>query len=382
MKKTYLLTPGPTQIPEAILAGFARPVLHHRTPAFKTLLEETRAGLRQLFGTGQDVLLLACSGTGTMDSAVSNLFCRGDAVITVNGGKFGERWTRIARAYGLAPIELELEPGEAVEPARLEELIRKTPGARAVLFQASETSTGVRMPTREICQIARAAGLLSVCDGITACGVFDLPMDDWEIDVLMTASQKALMLPPGLGIIALSERAWEASRGSDLPKFYFDLSRERESQRENQTAWTPAISLIQGLRESLRLLQEEGLPEVYRRHERLAEATRAGVRALGLELLARHSPSPAVTAVRTPPGIRDGKQIPRLLRDKHGVVIAGGQEELEGKIFRLSHFGYCGPFDITTALAALELTLAELGHPLELGTGVGAALRVFKESGL
>lgn len=379
MRKTYLLTPGPTQIPETISAGFARPIIHHRTPAFMALFEDVKARLKYLFQTKQDVLILTCTGTGAMDAAVSNLFRKGDTVITLNAGKFGERWTKIAKAYGLNPVEIESEPGESIGPKQIEQAVRANPGARAILFQASETSTGVKLPTQEICEIAKDAGMLSVCDAITAAGVFNLPMDEWGIDVLVTGSQKALMIPPGLAMIALSEKAWAMAEQCDLPHFYFDLKKERAGLSKNQTAWTPAISLIQGLAESLKMIQDEGLQNTFKRHELLARATRAGVQAMGLELLAKKSPSEAVTAVRVPASIKDGKALPKLMRDKYGVTIIGGQDELEGKIIRLSHFGYCDKFDVTTALCCLELALNELGHKVEYGKGVGAALKIFAE---
>jgi aspartate aminotransferase-like enzyme len=380
MKKTYLLTPGPTAIPESVRSVFSQPIIHHRTPAFEKIFEDVKAGLQYLFQTKQDVLMLAATGTGAMDAAVSNLFKKGDTVITINGGKFGERWTKIAKAYGLVPQEIKLAWGEAVTPTQLEAAIKQHPTAKAVLFQASETSTGTRMPTQEICEIARQAGLLSICDAITACGVFELPMDAWGIDVLITGSQKALMLPPGLAMIALSDRAWAANATSDLPRFYFDLARERKSLPSNQTAWTPAITLIQGLQESLRLLREEGLENVFKRHELLARATRAGCAVLGLEPLARTSPSNAVTAALLPASIGDGKKVPKLLRDKYGITIVGGQDQYEGKIVRLSHFGYCDKFDIVTVISGLELVLSELGHPVEFGRAVGAVLKVFAEA--
>ncbi len=376
MKKTYLLTPGPTPIPGEILAGFAKPIIHHRTPPFKALMKDVRSQLQRLFQTKQDVLLLASTGTGAMEAALINLFQPGDAVITVNGGKFGERWTHLANAYGLKPLEIRLTPGQAVTVEQVREALQSSPGAKAILFQASETSTGVRMPTEALCKLAREKNILSVCDAITACGVFDLPMDAWGIDVLITGSQKALMLPPGLAMLALSDRAWAACEKASLPRFYFDLRLEKKAQAQDQTAWTPAISLIQGLNESLKMILDEGLPRVFERHERLAQATRAAVKALGLEILAKDSPSTAVTAVLAPAQGPDGKKIVSHLRDRHGVFIAAGQDELESKIFRLSHFGYCGPFDVTTAISALELTLHELGYPVRFGAGVGAALEV------
>jgi len=377
MRKTYLLTPGPTSIPENISAIFARPIIHHRTPAFQQVFDDVKSKLKYLFQTQQDVLILSCSGTGAMDAAVSNLFKKGDTVITINVGKFGERWTKIAQAYGLNVVEILGEAGESIEPDQVQEVIKAHSHARAILFQASETSTGVKLPTREICQLAQAAKMISVCDAITACGVFELPMDEWGIDVLITGSQKALMIPPGLAMIALSEKAWGMTETSDLPHFYFDLAKERKGLPKNQTAWTPAISLIQGLQESLRMIQEEGLENVFKRHDLLARATRNAVHAVGLELLAKKHPSNAVTAVKLPSSIADGKAVPKLMRDKYGVTIVGGQDELEGKIIRLSHFGYCDKFDITTAISALELVLNELGHRVEFGKGVGAALKTF-----
>ncbi len=378
MKKTYLLTPGPTPLPEPVLRALGSPLIHHRTPAFQKLFEEVKAGLQQVFQTRQEVLMLASTGTGAMDAAVCNLFSPGQKVITVNGGKFGERWGEIARAYGLDVVELKTPRlGDPVDLSTLRDTVRTHSDARAILFQASETSTGVLMPTSEICEIARRANMLSVCDAITACGVYDLPMDRWEIDVLITGSQKALMIPPGMAFIALSPRAWQACENARLPRFYFDLRKERTSWARNQSAWTPATSHVMALRESVKLILEEGLPKVFARHQKLAKASRAAVEAMGLEILAKRSPSPAVTAVVVPSTIKDGKAIPRLMREKYGVTIAGGQGELEGKIFRLSHFGYCDLFDISTGIASLELVLNELGHPVEFGKGTGAALKVF-----
>ncbi len=380
MKKNYLLAPGPTPVPERVAAILGQPIPHHRTPGFERSFAEVREGLKWIFQTKAEVILLTATGTGAMDAAVSNLFRRGEKVVTVNGGKFGERWTKIAKVYGLAPVEMKLEAGDAVDPAALAKVLDANLDAKAVLFQASETSTGSRMPVKEITELAKKRGMLSVCDAITALGVMDLPMDAWGVDVMITGSQKAMMIPPGLAFIALSDAAWKKSETSDLPKFYFDLAKERKAHETNQTAWTPAISLVLGLAESLRMLKEEGLPEVFKRHETLARATRAAIAALGLELLAKKSPSPAVSAVVVPPTVKDGKKIPKLMRDKYGVTIAGGQDELEGKIFRLSHFGYCGEFDITTGISCLELVLAELGHPVVFGTGVGAALKIFAEA--
>lgn len=378
MKKTYLLTPGPTPLPESVVSTFARPIMHHRTADFEKLFAQVRAGLKKVFQTDNEVLMLAATGSGAMDAAVSNLFKKGDKVLTINGGKFGDRWTKISKVYGLNPVELKLERGSAPSVAQIRDLVNANRDAKALLFQASETSTGVQFPTEEIAKICREANLLSVCDAITALGVFHLPMDAWGLDVVISGSQKAFMIPPGLAFIALSASAWSAVESSDLPKFYFNLNKERQSQAKNQTAWTPAISLIQGLAESLRIIEEEGLEKCFKRHDLLARATRAGVSAIGLELLSK-SPSTAVTAVKVPSSIANGKLIPKTMREKYGCVITGGQDELEGKIFRLSHFGYVGPFDITTGLSCLELVLNELGYKCEYGKSVGAALKVISE---
>jgi aspartate aminotransferase-like enzyme len=373
MKKTYLLTPGPTAIPESVHATFAKPIIHHRTPEFENLFSSLQKKLQQIFETSSQVLTLSCTGTGAMEAAIVNLFSPGETVITINGGKFGERLSLICQKYQLNVIEIKLERGRSVDLAALEKTLQENPKTQAILFQASETSTGAKMPTEQIVKLSKRYGVLTLCDAITACGVFKLPMDAWGIDVLMTGSQKAFMLPPGLAFIAFSDAAWAKSETSTLPKFYFNLTKEKTAQAKNQTAWSPATSLLQGLDVSLDLILKDGLDKTFNRHRILAEATRAGVQALGLELLAE-TPSEAVTAVKVPPSITEGKKIPKLLRDRWGITITGGQDELEGKIIRLSHFGYCGPFDIVTAISGLELVLKELGYPLNLGSGVAAVL--------
>ncbi len=381
MKKPYLLTPGPTVLPESVVTSFAQPILHHRSPEFEALFSQVREDIKYVFQTQQDVLILSCTGTGAMEASITNLFCPGDKVITLNAGKFGERWTKLSKTYGLNPIEIFIERGQTLDPKKLQETIAAHKDAKAVLFQAHETSTGVVLPTQEICKLARDAGMLSICDAITATGAFHLPMDEWGIDVVISGSQKAMMIPPGLAFIALSEKAWKAAETSTIPHFYFDLKKERKAHAKHQTAWTPAVSLIQGLKEALRLIHEEGLDHRFKRHQMLAKATRAGMEALGLELLSQ-VPSPSVTAVKIPESLANGKKIPSIMREKYGVTIAGGQDDLAGKILRLSHFGYIGEFDITTGLACLELTLFDLGHPVKFGSSVGAALEVFSKEGL
>jgi len=377
MIKKYLLAPGPTPVPESVLLAMAQPIFHHRTPQFEALFAETSQSLQKLFKTTQDVLMLASSGSGAMEAAVTNTTSPGDRVLVVNGGKFGERWGKIAAAYGLAVTEIKVEWGSAVDPVAIQRALKERPETKLVLMQGSETSTTALHPVAEVAKITRETDTLLVVDGITAVGVLDVPMDAWGIDVLLTGSQKALMLPPGLAFIALSERAWKAVGAAKTPRFYFDLKRERDNQQKHTTAWTPAISLIFGLHESLRLMFAEGLEEVFARHDRLARATRAGAQALGLKLVAPDAPSPATTGIFLPDGV-PGKLV-GYLRDKVGITFAGGQDQLKGKICRIAHLGYIGSFDIVTAMAALEMGMAAFGKPVELGKGVGAAQKVLMD---
>jgi aspartate aminotransferase-like enzyme len=376
--KSYLLAPGPTPVPPEVLAAMSVPMVHHRTPQFGAIMAAVQSGLQRLFGTSEEVLLLAASGTGAMESAVSNLLSAGDEAVFVNGGKFGERWGKICRAYGVVAHEVTVEWGRAVTPAAVAAALDAHPKAKAVYMQASETSTCVLHPVAAVAELTRRRDVLLVVDGITAVGVVDLPMDRLGIDVLITGSQKALMLPPGLALLALSARAWEATRTATCPRFYFDLAKERQGVRDRSTAWTPAISLVRGLAVALEMMLAEGLENVYARHDRLARATRAGATALGLRLVAPDAPSPAATAVFVPDGV-DGGALVKYLRDRMHVTFAGGQDQLKGKIVRLSHLGYVGAFDVVTGLAALELALAHFDAAVTLGAGVGAAEAVLRE---
>lgn len=375
MIKHYLLAPGPTPVPPRVLLAMAHPIIHHRTPQFSALFGEAREGLRWLFQTKQDVLMLAASGTGAMESAVTNCFSVGDEVLVVNGGKFGERWLKLCKAFEVTPIEIKVEWGQAVRVEQIEEALRAHPNVKGVLVQASETSTTAVHPIKALAALTRQRDVLLVVDGITAVGVYDLPMDDWGIDVLITGSQKALMLPPGLAFIALSERAWARTKSSAQRRFYFDLARERDNQAKNTTAWTPAISLVIGVREALAMLQEEGLPQVFARQERSARATQAAAAALGLRLVAPENPSPAATGIYVPDGV-DGGKLVAYLRDRMHVTLAGGQDHLKGRIVRIAHLGYIGVFDTIAAVAALEMALRHFGHPVTLGRGVAAAEEV------
>jgi aspartate aminotransferase-like enzyme len=378
MIKHYLLSPGPTPIPNEVTLAMAETMIHHRTPQFNQVFEEARQGLKKLFGTQNDVLMLASSGTGAMEAAVSNLFSPGDKVLVVNGGKFGERWLNIANAFGLNPVEIRVEWGRAVKVEEVEKQLKIHPDTRGVMIQASETSTTTLHPVREIAKVTRN-GPLFLVDGVTAVGVLPVPVDDWGIDALVTGSQKALMLPPGLAFIALSDRAWEATKKARLPRFYFDLNLERKNQQKGSGAFTPAVSLVFGLRASLNMMEREGLDRVYARHSRMARATRAAATALGLKLLAPESPSPAATGVFLPDGM-DADKVLDYLRDRMNITLAEGQDQLKGKVIRIAHVGYMGAFDVITAVAALEMALRKFGKEIPFGCGVAAAEEVLMEA--
>lgn len=378
MQKRYLLAPGPTQIPPEVLLKMAEPILHHRNPLFEEIVAEVREGLKWLFGTQNEVLIFASSGTGAMEGAVTNMLSPGDKAIVVRSGKFGDRWANICKAYGIQAIEINVPWGDEIDPALVEKALKENPDAKAVYTHATETSTGVRYPVKEVAAIVKNyPNTICVIDGITGVGVFELPMDEWGIDILVAGSQKAFMLPPGLAFAGVSNKAWEMSKTSKIPRFYFNWTKELANLQKNQTNFTPAISLIVGLRESLRMMREDGLEKIYKRAEILARATREGAIALGLKPFAKN-PSPAVTAIYAPEGI-DGQAIYKSLWKKYGVTGAGGQDHLKGKIFRVATLGYADKYDVVTALSALELTLKDLGHNFQMGAGVGRALEVLQE---
>jgi aspartate aminotransferase-like enzyme len=336
----------------------ARPIIHHRNPEFADIFSRVNENLKYLFQTEQDVYTLTSSGTGAMESAVCNLLSSGDKVIFVNGGKFGERWGKICAAFGVNAVEIKVEWGRAVEPGQVRDALRGNPDAKAVFVTHSETSTGVFTDVKEIAQVVKEnSDAIIVVDGISSVGAHEMYMDRWGLDVVITGSQKGLMIPPGLSFIALSDRAWRFVERSNLPKFYFSLKRARESLESGDTPWTPAVALIVALDIALEMIRREGLENVWRRHERLARAVRAGCRAIGLKLFG-HPPSNAVTAVCFPEGI-DVKEFSRILKYRYGITIAGGQEHLRGKIFRISHLGYYDELDIVGVISAIEMALLD-----------------------
>jgi len=377
MMKRYLMAPGPTPIPVEALLAMSRPILHHRAPEYEQIFSEVRDRLKFLFQTSTEVLVFAASGTGAMEAAVVNTLSPGDKALVVRGGKFGERWGEICQAYGVNLEVIDVEWGDPVDPALIEAALKRDPSIKAVFVTHSETSTGTLNDLKAIAQIVSRTPALLIADVVTSLGVTDVQVDAWGIDVAAAGSQKGIMLPPGLAFCTVSDKAWGMVARSKLPRFYFDFAAEKKNIEKNQNAFTPAVSLLVALRETLKLIQEEGLANVFARHDRLARATRAGATALGLELYSR-APTPAVTAIKAPAGI-DGGNIVKTLRTKHGITIAGGQSQLKGKIFRISHMGYVDTYDIVTAISALEITLSGLGYPVELGAGVKAAESILME---
>jgi aspartate aminotransferase-like enzyme len=377
VKKIRLLTPGPTPVPERLSLRMARPIVHHRSPEFEAVFARVREGLQWLFQTRQDVMVFAASGTGAMEAAFVNFLRKGDTAIVVDGGKFGERWGKFAKAYGVNAVILKCEWGHPVQAAAVEQALRENPQAKAVYVQANESSTGVYHPVQQLAQVTARTGAILVVDAISALGAMPLPMDGWGIDVLVSAGHKALGLPPGIAFLAASEKAWKLNESADLPRFYFDLKRERDSQRKNQTAWTPAIALVEGLDESLAMFREEGLENVFARHERMARAARAAMQALGLTLYSK-SPSAAMTTVLAPDGV-DSEKLVKHLFANYGIKLVGGQDAAKGRIFRIAHLGYFDDFDVLVVVGAVERGLHDLGAKLQLGAGLTAAQKSFAE---
>ena len=375
MQKKYLMAPGPTPVPSEVLLAQARPMIHHRTPDFNQVVRECVEGLKYVFQTeASDVLIFASSGTGAMESAVVNCFSPGDKVIVSYNGKFGQRMEQISKAYGLSVTVLEYGWQQVVNPADIADFLKQNPDTRGVIVTQSETSSGVLNDVQAIGEIVKDyPECVLIVDSITGIGAVDCQTDAWGLDVVMTGSQKGLMLPPGLAAVTVSPKAWQAYQRSSLPKFYFDWKKYQKNLQDDTTPFTPAVSLMIGLAEALKLMREEGLENIIARHARLAEATRQGCEALGLELFAPpEGRGNAVTPVWVPEGI-DGKKLVSTMKNKYGVTIAGGQDDYAGRIFRVGHLGYFGDFDIITTLAALEMSLKELSYQFEPGSGIKAA---------
>jgi serine---pyruvate transaminase len=377
--KRYLLTPGPTPVPPVVLAAMSQPILHHRTAEFRTILARTLERLALVYRTAGDVLLFTSSGTAGMESAVANLCSPGERVVVVSAGNFGERWVSLAEAYGLDAVVVRYEWGETPSADDVASALEDAGGATAVFCTHSETSTGVVADVGEIAARVRPSGALTVVDAISSLGAVPLETDAWGLDAVVAGSQKALMTPPGLATVAISERAAADAKTSRTPRFYLDWARTLKAQREEPPVnpFTPAISLILGLDAALGLIVEQGLEAAFERHVRLGRACRAGVKAMGLELFSPDEDrSAVVTAIRMPPEI-DGKDVIRAVSERHGITLEGGRGPLVGKIVRVGHIGYVDVFDVSAALTALELVLAELGADVERGVAATAALEAY-----
>ncbi|MGD2174081.1 MAG: alanine--glyoxylate aminotransferase family protein [Candidatus Brocadiaceae bacterium] len=374
MKKNYMFTPGPTMVPHEVLLAEAAPMIHHRTAEFSRILEETTEGLKKLFGTEQDVYTIMGSGTAAMEAAVANVCSPGEKAICAPAGKFGQRWAELCEAYGCAVVNVELEWGESLTAEQVKAVLGEHPDARAMYITQSETSTGALTDVEAVAAVTRQSDTLLAIDAITGVGVHPCRMDGWGVDIVVSGSQKGCMTPPGLGFIAVSPRTWDVVEACTSPRYYLDLRLMKKSWGKTTTPFTAAVSLVRGLRKALEMMFAEGLEQVYARHARLAEATRAAAAAMGLELVA-DNPVNGVTAVYGPDGIDTGELVNRM-RDEHGVQLAGGQAHLKGRIIRIGHMGYVSEEDLLVAIGTLERALRDAGCELEPGAGLRAAQEV------
>jgi aspartate aminotransferase-like enzyme len=376
LKKQRLLTPGPTPLLPQALHAMMGSDIHHRTEDFRKLYREVLAGLKVVFGTANDVLILVSSGTGALEASVTNFLSPGDRVVICSAGKFGERWIELADAYGLQPIVLQAEYGDAVDPERVEAALQAHPETRAVMVQASETSTGAAHDVESMGKMVAKTDALFLVDAITGMGTMPLDIDGWGIDACIGGSQKAFMIPPGMAFLSVSDKAWRAAERSKLPKVYFDLKRERKNAAKGETTWTPNTSLVIALAEALKYIQSLGMDQLIENAQMLARATRAAAASLGLALFAPNSPSSAVTAIRAPKGMNSGV-IVKEFRERFGSIIANGQGEMKGQIFRIAHLGYFDVSDLFAVIAQLEIILAANGIAVNFGTGVAAVQNVY-----
>lgn len=374
--KTRLFTPGPVMVPEKVLLKMAEPVFHHRTPEYEALFEDICAKLKRVFMTESDVFTLASSGTGAMEAAVVNILSRGDKAVAVRGGKFGERWYEICTAYGIETIPLDVEWGRAVTPEQLKKVLDDNPGVKAVFTTQSETSTGVLTDLKAIGEVMKGYEAVLVTDAVSGLGAHEFRPDEWGVDVVATGSQKTLMLPPGLGFISVSSRVWNRVEQANLPRYYWDLRKYKKNLDKKQNPFTPPVTLLVGLQESLNMILAEGMENMWKRHALTARAMRAGVEALGLSIFPK-DPSNVLTTVALPAGVDGGKLVKAL--KKNGIFPAGGQDQLKGKIIRIAHIGYLDEYDVLTALSGLELSLRDVGYSFTPGSSVQAAQRVLVE---
>ena len=372
-----LMIPGPTPVPENVLLALAKHPIGHRSGEFSQIMADVTANLKWLHQTQNDVLMLTVSGTGAMEAGMINFFSPGDRVVVVHNGKFGERWAEVAKAFALDVQEVTAPWGQPIDPNDLKSALAAdtAKAIKGVIVTHSETSTGVINDLETMAKDIKAHGALIIVDAVTSLGAVNVPIDEWSLDVVCSGSQKGFMIPPGLGFVTVSSKAWAAYKVAKLPRYYMDLGKYSKDAAKNTTPFTPPVNLIFALQVALKMMQAEGLEQIFARHQRLMHATRAAVTAMGLDLYAPDGHgSPAITAVA--PTTVDAEQVRSVMKKKFDIVLAGGQDHLKGKIFRIGHLGFVCDRDILTAIAALEATLAELGHTGTPGAGVAAAAQV------
>ncbi|MDH5717824.1 MAG: alanine--glyoxylate aminotransferase family protein [Spirochaetia bacterium] len=374
MRKKYLLAPGPVQAPPEVLAELAKPLIHHRTEQFENIFFQTQSLLKELFMTKLPVITFAASGTGAMEAAVVNFHSEADEVLVIRGGKFGERWGNISEAYKLKVHYIDIKWGSGIKPEEIEKYLNINKNIKSVMIQYVETSTAAMYDIENIAKVVTKTNTLLIVDAISALGVVPLPADDWKIDVIVGGSQKSLMLPPGLSFLWCSQKALSVSEKSNLPKFYFNIKKELKALEKKTTAWTPAISLIGALNTSLTMMKSYGWENLFKKNKKLMTAIHNGLKALNIELFSS-SPAVSVTAGAVPQNV-DGVKLVKDMKDIHAVTIAGGQDELKGKIFRVGTLGYVDSSDIIVFFAALEACLKSQNYKFNLGAGLSAAEKV------
>lgn len=378
IRKQRLLTPGPTPLLPKALHAMMGSDIHHRTEDFRNVYRAVLADLKEVMGTSNDIMALVASGTGAMEASASNFFSRGDKVVVCSAGKFGERWAEIAKAYGLNPVVLTAEYGDVVSTESVASALSANPDTKGVFVQASETSTGAQHDVKGMAAAIRNSDAIFVVDAITGLGTMPLDIDGWGIDVVVGGSQKSFMIPPGLAFLSVSEKAWKRADSSDLPKYYFNLKKERKNAAAGESSWTPSTSLLLALGEALKYIKGIGMDKLIENAQQLSRATREAAKVLGLELFAPNSPSSSVTALRPPKGMDSGV-IVKEYRSRFGSVIANGQGSMKGQIFRIAHLGYFDFSDLFAIVAQLELILAANNVPVEFGSGVAAVQSVYAE---
>ncbi len=363
-QEANLRIPGPTPVPPQVLAAMAKPMINHRGAEFRALLAEVTGGLRYVFGVKGDILIFPGSGTGGLEASIVNTLSPGDRVLSVSIGHFGDRFATVASDFGTDVVHLDFPWGQAAPPQAIAERLSADPSIKAVLVTHNETSTGVANDVKAIAHVVRQTPAILIVDAVSSLAALPLPADEWGVDVVVTASQKALMVPPGLALVSMNARGWQANQRARLPRHFWDFAAAKKSQDKGETPYTPAVSLLFALAEALSMIQAEGLPAVYARHHTVGELARRGARALGLSILAdvEHA-SDSVTAVRLPEGI-GAKPLLSLLEKDYGLVLAGAQGKLDGKVIRIGHLGWVHPADMESALAALGMGLRQLGYRL------------------